>query len=172
LRDLKDKDAKDFAGQILYWQVIAQGNVIVQSGSEGPDEESQEIFSFFFRPDNREYTQIRGLVTSDLHQLGLVGARVAVSSARHAGTTNSIAETEFNGEYIVIAVTQDSHGHEIEFPIEITSTKEGYHPEERELLSSDISDINDLVITCDLLMKRDFDRSGAGPWIPLLLLGD
>ena len=169
LRDLKDKNGKDLAGRILYWQVIAKGHVIVQSGSEGPDEESQEIFSFFFKRDNREYTQIRGLVTSDLHQLGLVGARVAVSSERHAVTTNSIAETVFNGEYIVIAVTRDYNGLEIGFPIEIRSTKEGYHPVEKEIFEEER---NGGIITWNLTMQRDFDRSRAGPWIPLLLLGD
>ena len=169
LRDLKDNDGKDVADQILYWQVIAQGNAIIQSGSEGPDEQSQEIFSCFFNRDNREYTQIRGLVTSDQHQLGLVGARVAVNSERHADTTNSFAETQFNGEYIVIAVTRDSHGYEIQFPIEITSTKFGYHPDEKTLGKERIEAG---VITCNLKIERIFDIAGILPWIQLLLLKD
>jgi len=163
LRDLKDKNGKDLAGQILYWQVIAKGHVIVQSGSEGPDEESQEIFSFFFKRDNREYTQIRGLVTSDLHQLGLVGARVAVSSERHAVTTNSIAETVFNGVYIVIALTTDSNGDQIDLPLQITATKEGFGPKVVNQNELPPKDADGVITVPELEMRADDGDSDGIP---------
>ena len=155
----------------LYWRVIG----LDQAGD--PVEQSQEDFSFVFIPDQREFTVINGLVKSDLNQLGLVGARVAVSSARHTGTTNNIVETEFNGEYIAIAVTTDIDRVPIPFPIEITSTKEGFQT--TTVILQESEKING-VITRDLTMMSDGDgetdpsslSAGALPAILSLLLGD
>jgi hypothetical protein len=105
-----------------YWRVFA----LDESGIEV--EVSTETFAFYYVQDASGFTVITGLVKSDLNQLGLVGAQVAVSSASHAGTENSVVKTEFNGVYIVIALTTDSSGAPINSLLEITVTKKGYQP--------------------------------------------
>ena len=135
-----------------FWRVIA----LDQSGN--PVEQSQNIFSFSHIGDPSGYTVITGRVKSGLNQLGQSGARVAVSSALHSGTLNNIVETEFNGEYSVIARTTDSNGDPIPFPIEITSSKEGFQPTTVTLQESEI--ING-TITHDLVMKADSDGDGG-----------
>ena len=93
-----DPDIKTF-----HWHVIGIG---LNKNGDPVDVEISEVFSFKFEPpeDSRGFTVITGIVKSDFNQAALVGARVAVSGA-HAGTFNDIAATEFNGEYIVIALT-------------------------------------------------------------------
>jgi hypothetical protein len=104
-----------------YWRVVA----LDEFGDEV--ERSREVFSFWFGniSFNKKFTVISGLVKSDFNQLGLAGARVALGS--NAKSANSIATTEFNGEYIVIALT-DSSNFLISCQIEITFTKDGYKP--------------------------------------------
>jgi hypothetical protein len=160
-----------FEGVTLHWRVIG----LDQAGN--PVEQSHQVFSFTFFTDQRGFTVITGLVKSDLNQLGLVGARVAVSSSVHAATANSIVETEFNGEYIAIAVSTDNDGVPIPFPIEITSTKEGFLT--TTVILQESEKING-VITRDLTMMSDGDgetdpsllNAGALPAILSLLLGD
>ena len=168
--NLRD-DLADFRDVPLYWRVIG----LDQAGD--PVEQGQEVFSFLFIADQRGFTVITGLVKSDLNQLGLVGAQIAVSSARHVGTTNNIVETVFNGEYIAVAVTTDNDRVPIPFPIEITSTKEGFQT--TTVILQESEKING-VITRDLTMKSDGDgetdpsllNAGALPAILSLLLGD
>ena len=140
-------------GFLLFWRVIG----LDQAGD--PVEQSQQVFSFRFFTDQRGFTVITGLVKSDLNQLGLVGARVAVSSSVHAGTTNSIVETVFNGQYIAIAVSTDDNQVPIPFPIEITSTKDGFRPTTVQLQESE--KVNG-AITRDLVMISDLDGDGDG----------
>jgi len=100
-----------------YWRVVA----LDEFGGEV--EKSREVFSFWFPfiPFDKKFTVITGLVKSDFNQLGLAGARVALGS--NAKSANSIAATEFNGEYIVIAFTE-----EFGSQIEIKFTKDGFKP--------------------------------------------
>ena len=100
-----------------YWRVVA----LDEFGGEV--EKSREVFSFWFPfiPFDKKFTVITGLVKSDFNQLGLAGARVALGS--NAKSANSIAATEFNGEYIVIAFTEGFGSQ-----IEITFTKDGFKP--------------------------------------------
>jgi hypothetical protein len=106
---------------------------------------------------------ITGLVKSDLNQAALVGARVAVSSALHAVTkniANRIVETEFNGVYIVIALTTDENKVPIDFPIEITYSKEGF----QTFVADDLKETEKVngVITRDLVMESTADSDGDG----------
>ena len=134
----------------LCWYVIGQdvsGNLV---------DRSQQIFCFsYFVTIGNEWTVITGLVKSDLNQLGLAGARVAILG-EHSQTATSIVATEFNGEYIVIALTIDGHGDTIEFPIKITFTKEGFKPTVVKQADERVSGL----ITRDLVMIADFDRDG------------
>jgi hypothetical protein len=139
-----------------YWRVDAldEFGQVVESG--------QETFAFFYEQDASGFTVIAGLVKSDLNQAGLVGAQVAVSSDRHIDTknpNNRIAQTVFNGEYIVIALTTDSNGDPIDFPIEITSTKEGF----QTTVVDDLKESEKIngVITRDVLMKDDLPLSSS-----------
>ena len=89
------------------------------------------LFAFIWLPTpevdaQTEFTVITGRVISDFDQAALVRVRVTVLG-KHA-PVNNIAETEFNGEYIVLALTTDSSGNPIPFPIEIRFTKEGFKP--------------------------------------------
>jgi hypothetical protein len=152
-----NSDLAVFEGLALFWRVLG----LNQSGS--PVEQSQEIFSFSFFTDQRGFTVISGLVQSDLNQLGLAGARVAVQGA-NAQTANSIVQTEFNGEYIVIALTggitddfepDDSIG----FPISIGFTKEGF--KSRVLDDIVASERINGVITRNLTMIRNLPLSSS-----------
>ena len=83
-----------------------------------------------------------------------MGARGAVLG-EHA--ENDIVVTEFNGEYIVIALTTDEFGVPIPFPIKISSTNEGFQPTTVILQASE--KING-AITRDLTMMSDGDGDG------------
>ena len=139
-----------FQDVFLFWRVIG----LNQAGEFV--EQSQEIFSFKFVVDQGGFTVISGLVQDDLNQLGMVGVRVTVLGP-HALPGNGIAETEFNGEYIVLALATDSSGNPIPFPIEMTFTKDGFQPTTVFLQESER--IND-AITRDLVMLADFDGDG------------
>jgi len=140
-----------------FWRVVAldeSGRVV---------EQSQETYAFFYEQDGSGFTVITGLVKSDFNQAALVGARVAVSSPEHTVTTdatNSIAETIFNGVYIVIALTTDSIGDPIDFPIEVTYTKEGF----QTIVADDLQKTEKVngVITRDLVMESTADFDGDG----------
>jgi hypothetical protein len=101
-------------------------------------------------------TAISGLVTSDLTSLGVSGAHVAVSTERHRQTENGDIDTESNGVYNITARTIDQDG-QIDFPIEITATKEGFQPSRVSLHQTD--EQND-EITCNLVMTADSDGDG------------
>jgi hypothetical protein len=143
----------------FYWRVIA----LDKFGT--PVEQSQKIFSFTLRSDmfGEELTIISGLVKSDLDLAELVGARVAVSSNEHiSNDADSIVATEFNGEYIVIALTAILGGTPprvpIAFPIVITCKKKVF--QDTEIFLQESENI-DLEIKRDLLMKPiDSDKDG------------
>ena len=120
-------------------------------------ETSQDTFAFFWDiPDAIQFTVISGLVKSDFNQLGLAGAQVAVISAQHAASADSIAATAFNGEYIVIAVTNDDGRPAT--PIEITFTKKGFKP--TDIIWPIFEFPPPSTITRNLTMLQDSDGDG------------
>jgi hypothetical protein len=140
------------ANTTYYWRVVA----LDEFGGEV--EKSREVFSFWFSfiSFNKKFTVITGLVKSDFNQLGLAGARVALGS--DAKSANSIAATEFNGEYIVIAFT-DRGGFLISCQIEITFTKDGFKP---TTVCLQPSGGQNGAITHDLVMESIGDVDGDG----------
>ena len=143
-----------------YWRVDAldkDGDVI---------EPGQEPFAFFYEEDGSGFTVITGLVKSDFNQAALVGARVAVSSPGHTVTTdatNSIAETVFNGVYIVIALTTDSNGDQIDLPLQITATKEGFGPKVVNQNELPPKDADGVITVPELEMRADDGDSDGIP---------
>ena len=155
-----------------FWRVFG----LDQSGE--PVEQTQEIFEVWSTSQEVSLTVISGLVKSDRNQVGLSGARVAVSSSAHAQRSDFITETVFNGEYSVIALTTDLNGDPIPSPIEITSTKSGFQATTVTLQESE--KING-TITRDLVMQAGSDGGDNGratdpsltiPSILLLLTDD
>ena len=119
------------------------------------------LFAFIWLPTpevdaQTEFTVITGRVISDFDQAALVRVRVTVLG-KHA-PVNNIAETEFNGEYIVLALTTDSSGNPIPFPIEIRFTKEGFKPTTVILQESERQNG---AISCDVLMRKDLPLSSS-----------
>jgi hypothetical protein len=164
--------------QIYFWRVFGldqSGDII---------EQSQQVFSFLFRilEDEKGYTVISGLVKSDLNQAALVGARVAVTSGRHNETSNWVAVTLLNGEYIVIAFTRGRNGEyicsfgdpnccnleddpacdledPIPSPIRISFTKEGFKP---TTVSLPLPDFRAEITPEDLVLESTADSDGDG----------
>ena len=132
-----------------YWRVVA----LDEFGGEV--EKSREVFSFWYNfiSFNKKFTVFAGLVKSDFNQLGLAGARVALGS--NAKSANSIASTEFNGEYIVVALT-DSSNILVSCEIEITFSKDGFKPTTVCLQQSGGQIVQDLVMES----IGDFDGDG------------
>ena len=157
-----------------YWRVIALDEL------GNPVEQSQEILSFDLggTAGAKKYTIISGMIKSDLNQLGLAGARVAVSG-EGSGGPDYIAESVFNGEYIIIAETSfiPDGSNVPNFPIKITSTKVGYQPTTIILQESERHepDSSIFTITCDIMMIFDTDPRRPDrvlQAILTLLLGD